>query len=79
MECQADVGWRLRLSAISALLSGRKDVIVVSSVSCLYGIGNPQDFSPFENVLSDEIKVDAETIRRLKEQGYFQKIFLDKK
>ena len=36
---------RLRLSAISALLSGRKDVIVVSSVSCLYGIGNPQDFS----------------------------------
>ena len=36
---------RLRLSAIAALLSGRKDVIVVSSVSCLYGIGNPQDFS----------------------------------
>lgn len=36
---------RLRLSAISALLSGRKDVIVISSVSCLYGIGNPQDFS----------------------------------
>jgi excinuclease ABC subunit B len=36
---------RLRLSAIAALLSGRKDVVVVSSVSCLYGIGNPQDFS----------------------------------
>ena len=36
---------RLRLSAISALLSGRKDVVVISSVSCLYGIGNPQDFS----------------------------------
>ena len=36
---------RLRLSAISALLSGRQDVVVVSSVSCLYGIGNPQDFS----------------------------------
>lgn len=36
---------KLRLSAISALLSGRRDVIVVSSVSCLYGIGNPQDFS----------------------------------
>jgi len=36
---------RLRLSATAALLSGRKDVIVVSSVSCLYGIGNPQDFS----------------------------------
>ena len=35
---------KLRLSATSALLSGRRDVIVISSVSCLYGIGNPSDF-----------------------------------
>ena len=35
---------KLRLSATSALLSGRKDVIVVSSISCIYGIGNPEDF-----------------------------------
>ena len=35
---------KLRLSASSALLSGRRDIIVVSSVSCLYGIGNPDDF-----------------------------------
>lgn len=35
---------KLRLSATSALLSGRSDVVVVSSVSCLYGIGNPADF-----------------------------------
>jgi len=35
---------KLRLSTTSALLSGRKDVVVVSSVSCLYGIGNPNDF-----------------------------------
>ena len=35
---------KMRLSASSALLSGRNDVIVVSSVSCLYGIGNPADF-----------------------------------
>ncbi len=35
---------KLRLATTSALLSGRKDVIVVSSVSCLYGIGNPEDF-----------------------------------
>lgn len=35
---------KLRLSCSSALLSGRKDIIVVSSVSCLYGIGNPADF-----------------------------------
>lgn len=36
---------KLRLSAASALLSGRRDVIVVSSVSCIYGIGNPEDFA----------------------------------
>ena len=35
---------KLRLSAAGALLSGRRDIIVVSSVSCLYGIGNPDDF-----------------------------------
>ncbi len=40
---------KLRLSATSALLSGRRDVIVVSSVSCIYGIGNPEDFH--ENVI----------------------------
>jgi len=36
---------KLRLSATSSLLSGRKDVVVVSSVSCIYGIGNPEDFN----------------------------------
>lgn len=36
---------KLRLSTTSSLLSGRRDVIVVSSVSCLYGIGNPDDFN----------------------------------
>lgn len=36
---------KLRLSCTSALLSGRKDVIVVASVSCIYGIGNPEEFS----------------------------------
>ncbi|MCP4552780.1 MAG: excinuclease ABC subunit UvrB [Bacteroidetes bacterium] len=36
---------KLRLSTTSALLSGRRDVIVVSSVSCIYGIGNPDDFT----------------------------------
>lgn len=39
---------RLRLAATSALLSGRKDVVVVSSVSCIYGMGSPMDFS--ENI-----------------------------
>lgn len=36
---------KLRLATTSALLSGRRDVIVVSSVSCIYGMGNPEDFS----------------------------------
>ncbi len=36
---------KLRLAATSALLSGRRDVLIVSSVSCLYGIGNPDDFT----------------------------------
>ena len=40
---------KLRLAATSALLSGRQDVIVVSSVSCIYGMGNPADF--YENVI----------------------------
>ena len=50
---------RLRLSTTSALLSGRRDVIVVSSVSCIYGIGNPEDFS--NNVINIEI---GQKIRR---------------
>lgn len=50
---------KLRLSATSALLSGRRDVIVVSSVSCIYGIGNPDDFS--KNVINIEI---GQKIRR---------------
>ena len=40
---------KLRLAATSALLSGRKDVVVVSSVSCIYGMGNPSAF--YENVI----------------------------
>ncbi len=41
---------KLRLSATSSLLSGRRDVIVVASVSCIYGIGNPEEFG--KNVIS---------------------------
>ncbi len=44
---------RLRLAATSALLSGRKDVIVVSSVSCIYGMGSPADF--FENIINVKV------------------------
>lgn len=44
---------KLRLAATSALLSGRKDVVVISSVSCIYGMGNPADF--YNNVI--EVRV----------------------
>ena len=43
---------RLRLATFSALMSGRRDVIVVASVSCIYGVGNPEDFHA--NVISVE-------------------------
>ena len=43
---------KLRLAATSALLSGRQDVLVVSSVSCIYGMGNPADF--YSNVIDVE-------------------------
>ena len=43
---------KLRLAATSSLLSGRKDVVVVSSVSCIYGMGNPSDF--YKNVIEIE-------------------------
>ncbi len=54
---------KLRLSTTSSLLSGRKDVIVVSSVSCLYGIGNPEDFH-------------NNTIRIRQGQGISRNVFL---
>jgi len=54
---------KLRLSTTSALLSGRRDVIVVSSVSCLYGIGNPDDFH-------------ASTLRIARNQSIKRNVFL---
>ena len=56
---------KLRLSATSSLLSGRRDVIVVSSVSCIYGIGNPDDFH-------------SNTIHVKKDQNIGRNIFLRK-
>ena len=57
---------KLRLSATSALLSGRKDVVVISSVSCIYGMGNPADF--YNNVIEVRVgdKLDRNAfLRRL--------------
>ena len=55
---------KLRLSATSALLSGRKDVIIVSSVSCLYGIGNPEDFNENKIPIYKGQKIARDTFLR---------------
>ena len=62
---------RLRLAATSALLSGRKDVIVVSSVSCIYGMGSPTNFS--DNIIEIRVgqKLDINVfIRKLVDSQY---------
>ena len=62
---------KLRLSATSALLSGRQDVIVVSSVSCIYGMGNPSTFFEFLLELHVGQNIDRnELLRRLNELLY---------
>lgn len=55
---------KLRLSATSSLLSGRKDVIVVSSVSCIYGIGNPEDFNKTIVEIHRGMKLDRNVFLR---------------
>lgn len=62
---------KLRLSTTSSLLSGRRDVLVVASVSCLYGIGNPAEFQ--KNVISIEEGQDlgrTQMLRRLVQSLY---------
>lgn len=56
---------KLRLATTSSLLSGRKDVIVVSSVSCLYGIGNPEDFQKTTIDVSVGQQLDRDQFLRL--------------
>ena len=62
---------KLRLSTTSALLSGRRDVLVVASVSCLYGIGNPVEFQ--KNVISiekDQVISRTKLLHRLVQSLY---------
>ncbi len=56
---------KLRLAATSSLLSGRNDVIVVSSVSCLYGIGNPEDFNKITIDVRVGQSIDRDQLLRL--------------
>ena len=62
---------RLRLATVTALLSGRRDIIVVSSVSCLYGMGNPEDITAnaIELKVGDQIGRD-ELLHRLVDALY---------
>ncbi len=64
---------KLRLSTSSALLSGRRDVIVVSSVSCIYGIGNPEDFhsNTLEICVGEKYGRDI-LLRKLVDSLYFR-------
>ena len=55
---------RLRLSTVTALLSGRRDIVVVSSVSCLYGMGNPEDLSANAIELHTGDTLDRDTFLR---------------
>lgn len=62
---------KLRLSATSALLSGRNDVVVISSVSCIYGMGNPSDF--YNNVIDVAVGMMMDRnvlLRRLNDSLY---------
>ncbi|MDD3859598.1 MAG: excinuclease ABC subunit UvrB [Bacteroidales bacterium] len=64
---------KLRLSATSSLLSGRRDVIVVSSVSCIYGIGNPEDFHSNTLEIHKEQKYGRDILlRHLVDSLYFR-------
>ena len=53
---------KLRLSTSSSLLSGRRDVIVISSVSCIYGIGNPEEFSKNVIELNEGQKINRQEL-----------------
>jgi excinuclease ABC subunit B len=55
---------KLRLSATASLLSGRQDVLVVSSVSCIYGIGNPEDFHKTVIDIHTGMKLDRNVFLR---------------
>jgi len=53
---------KLRLSATSSLLSGRRDILVVSSVSCIYGMGNPEDFHAQTVRLNQGLKISRNAV-----------------
>tara|TARA_A100000164_G_C21922193_1_gene781269 strand:- start:390 stop:2387 length:1998 start_codon:yes stop_codon:yes gene_type:complete len=66
---------KLRLSATSALLSGRKDIIIVASVSCIYGMGNPESFKSSIIEIEDDSKISrTELLNKLVQSLYSRSI-----
>ena len=66
---------KLRLSATSALLSGRKDIIIVASVSCIYGMGNPQEFKNNTIEISDNSNISrTDLLNKLVQSLYSRSI-----
>lgn len=62
---------KLRLATVSALLSGRRDVVVISSVSCLFGMGNPEDFDSNVIEIHEGMRISRNAfLRRLAESLY---------
>jgi len=66
---------KLRLSATSALLSGRNDILIVASVSCIYGMGNPQEFKENTIEISDDSNLSrTQLLNRLVQSLYSRSI-----
>ena len=68
---------KLRLSATSALLSGRKDIIIVASVSCIYGMGNPQEFKNNTIEISDNSNISRTDLLNKLVQSLYSRAISD--
>ena len=68
---------KLRLSSTSALLSGRKDIIIVASVSCIYGMGNPQEFKNNTIKITDNSNISRTTLLNKLVQSLYSRAISD--
>ena len=68
---------KLRLSATSSLLSGRKDIIIVASVSCIYGMGNPQEFKNNTIKITDNSNISRTTLLNKLVQSLYSRAISD--
>ena len=68
---------KLRLSATSALLSGRKDIIIVASVSCIYGMGNPQEFKNNTIKITNNSNISRTTLLNKLVQSLYSRAISD--